>query len=115
MCVSLRRALAALFAFPALLAAQASPVVHRGSLGGSDSQLRSGEYYDRYTFEGRAGQHMVFDLRATGFDPYLIVIAPSEDQKENDDFEGSSSHSRLELTLEETGTYKVVVTSYKKD
>lgn len=115
MCVSLRRALAVMFAFPSLLAAQGSPVVHRGSLGGGDSQLRSGEYYDRYTFEGRAGQRMVFDLRATGFDPYLIVVAPSEDQKENDDFEGSSSHSRLELTLEETGTYKVVVTSYKKD
>lgn len=115
MCVSLRRALAALSVFPALLAAQGGPVVHRGSLGGSDAQLRSGEYYDRYTFEGRAGQRMVFDLRATGFDPYLMVIAPSEDQKENDDFEGSSSHSRLELTLEETGTYKVVVTSYKKD
>ena len=115
MCVSLRRALTAVLACPALLAAQGSPIVHRGSLGGSDSQLRSGEYYDRYTFEGRAGQRMVFDLRATGFDPYLIVIAPSEDQKENDDFEGSSSHSRLELPLEETGTYKVVVTSYKKD
>jgi hypothetical protein len=111
----LRRALAAMLALPALLGAQGSPVIHRGSLGGDDSRLRSGEYYDRYTFEGRAGQRMVFDLRATGFDPYLIVIAPSEDQKENDDFEGSSSHSRLELTLEETGTYRVVVTSYKKD
>jgi len=115
MCTSLRRALAALVAFPVVLSAQASPVVHRGSLASGDAKLRSGEFYDRYTFEGRAGQRMVFDLRATGFDPYLIVIAPSEEQKENDDFEGSSSHSRLELTLEETGTYKVVVTSYKKD
>lgn len=115
MCVSVRRAFAAIVAFPVLLAAQGSPVVHRGSLASGDAQLRSGEYRDLYTFEGRAGQRVVFDLRATGFDPYLIVMAPSEDQKENDDFEGSSSHSRLELTLEETGTYKVVVTSYKKD
>ena len=114
MCVSLRRALVAMFAFPALLAAQGSPVVHRGALANGDAQLRSGEYRDMYTFEGRAGQRVVFDLRATGFDPYLIVIAPSEDQKENDDFEGSSSHSRLELALEETGTYKIVVTSYKE-
>jgi hypothetical protein len=115
MCVSLQRALTALLALPALAAAQGSPTVHRGSLGSGDTQLRSGEFYDRYTFEGRAGQRMVFDLRATGFDPYLIVMAPSGEQEENDDFEGSSSRSRLELTLEETGTYKVVVTSYKKD
>lgn len=112
---SLRRALVALVVIPTALAAQGSPIVHRGSLSGGDTQLRSGEYFDRYTFEGRAGQSMVFDLRATGFDPYLIVRAPSGDQKENDDLEGSSSRSRLELTLEETGTYQVMVTSYKKD
>ena len=60
--VSLRWALVAALAWPATLAAQGSPVVHRGSLGSGDSQLRSGEFYDRYTFEGRAGQRMVFAL-----------------------------------------------------
>ena len=115
MTLGLRSALAAIVSIPAVLAAQGSPVIHRGTLGRGDSQLRSGEYFDRYTIEGRAGQRVVFDLRGTGFDPYLIVEAPSGEQKENDDFEGSSSRSRLDLALEESGTYQVLVTSYKKD
>ncbi len=110
-----RSVFAALVAVPILLAAQGSPVVHQGSLGSGDTQLRSGEYYDSYTFEGRAGQRVAFDLRSSAFDPYVMVIAPSGDKKENDDWEGSNRHARIELTLEETGTFRVVVTSYTKD
>jgi hypothetical protein len=115
MFVRLRRALAAVVAAPAVLAAQGSPVVHRGALGSGDAQLRSGEYYDSYSFEGRSGQRVAFDLRSSVFDPYVMVIAPSGDKKENDDWQGSNRHARIELTLEETGTYRVVVTSYAKD
>jgi len=99
----------------ALLAQGGTPIVHRGALASGDLQLQSGEYYDTYEFPGRAGQRVVFDLTAAAFDPYLMVIAPSGHKEENDDYEGSSTRSRLELALEETGTYRVVVTSYKKD
>ncbi|HEV8264395.1 MAG TPA: pre-peptidase C-terminal domain-containing protein [Gemmatimonadales bacterium] len=105
-------------AIPSVLAAQGggtAPIVHRGALASGDGQLQTGEFYDSYEFQGRAGQRVAFDLTSSAFDPYLMVIAPSGDKKENDDFNGSSSRSRLELALEETGTYRVVVTSYKKD
>ncbi len=41
-----------------------------------DTTLRSGEYSDEYSFEGRVGQRIEFDLIAAVFDPYLIVVAP---------------------------------------
>src|SRR5881409_1761590 len=105
-----------LTAVPATLLAQAgAPIVHRGALASGDQQLRSGEYYDTYEFQGRAGQRVVFDLTSTAFDPYLMVVAPSGHKEENDDYNGSNTRSRLELALEETGTYRVLVTSYKKD
>jgi hypothetical protein len=98
---------------PAAAAAQ-GPGAHRGSLQAGDQTLRSGEYMDTYTVEGRTGQRLAAELTSAAFDPYLMVIAPSGDKKDNDDFEGSSSRSRLELTLEETGTYRVIATSYRK-
>lgn len=104
----------AVLAVPVPLLSQVAPVVHRGALGAGDRALTSGEYYDSYTFEGRAGQRVVFDLQSTAFDPYLMVIAPSDDRQENDDWQGSSHHARVELALTETGTYRVIVTSYQK-
>ena len=100
---------------PGVLGAQGStPIVYRGTLASGDAQLQSGEYFDTYEFQGRAGQRAVFDLTSSAFDPYLMVIAPSGDKKENDDFNDSNSRSRLDLALEETGTYRIVVTSYQK-
>lgn len=106
-------AVMALVVLPQAIAAQA-PIVHRGTLAAGDVTLRSGEYVDEFTFEGRTGQRLVVDLTSNAFDPYLMVIAPSGDKKDNDDHEGSSSRSRLEFVLEETGTYRVLATSYKK-
>lgn len=99
---------------PGALGAQGTPTVYRGTLASGDAQLSSGEYYDTYEFQGRAGQRAVFDLTTSTFDPYIMVVAPSGEKKENDDFNDSKSHSRLELALEETGTYRVIVTSYEK-
>jgi hypothetical protein len=100
---------------PGVLDAQGgTPTVYRGALAAGDAQLSTGEYYDTYEFQGRAGQRAVFDLTSAAFDPYLMVVAPSGDKKENDDFNGSNSRSRLEIALEETGTYRVIVTSYQK-
>src|SRR6185503_5364844 len=97
---------------PLQLAAQAG--THRGALAAGDATISSGEYYDNYTIEGRAGQRLVVDLTSSAFDPYVMVIAPSGEKKVNDDWQGSKTRSRIELTLEENGTYRVVVTSYEK-
>jgi len=84
-----------------------------GRLAAGDETLGSGEYRDLFTFEGRAGEFAVLDLQSSEFDPYLMLLTPSGDQEENDDYEGDGSRSQLALTLEETGTFTVGVTSYE--
>ena len=83
-----------------------------GNLAAGDEQLQSGEYQDSYTFTANAGDQITVDLTSTQFDPYLILIPPVGDQMDNDDWEGSLSHSRIETTASSSGTYEVLVTSF---
>ena len=92
---------------------RSGPRIERGKLENGDTTLNSGEYVDHYTFAGTAGEQVVVDLRSTEFDPYLIVKTPGGEQFDNDDHEGSGERSQLVLTLEETGEFRVLVTSYK--
>src|SRR5258705_5045649 len=96
------------------LVAQGTPTVYRGTLASGDAQLSTGEYYDTYEFQGRAGQRAVFDLTSSAFDPYLMVVAPSGDKKANDDFNGSNSRSRLEPRPQATPPYRPNVHPYHK-
>jgi hypothetical protein len=85
-----------------------------GRLERGDETLTSGEYVDTYEFEGRPGQHVAIDLRSSAFDTYLILKDPAGEQTENDDADdGGVGHSSLEADLTETGTYRVLVTSYE--
>lgn len=85
-----------------------------GRLDRDDGTLDSGEYRDLYEFEGRQGQHVRIELRSDEFDTYLILQNPSGDTQDNDDFDGRSDMSVIELDLGESGTYHVAVTSFKK-
>jgi hypothetical protein len=89
------------------------PMFRSGTLSWSDDSLTSGEYADSYSFEGRQGEHVVIDLRSSEFDPYLILRMPGGDQEENDDHEGDASRSLISLTLPKSGSYDVLVTSYR--
>ncbi|MFO7547032.1 MAG: hypothetical protein R6W77_16185, partial [Trueperaceae bacterium] len=62
----------AAFMFATMLAGFAS--AGAGHLGPGDAQLSSGEYFDRVTFEGAAGDQVVIELSSSAFDPYLIVL-----------------------------------------
>src|SRR5690606_13094770 len=82
------------------------------SLGPGDSQLASGEYFDRITFQGNAGDAVLIEITSSAFDPYLIVL----DQADNvlfqeDDSQGFGLNVRVEYRLPATGSYTVVVTS----
>jgi hypothetical protein len=85
--------------------------VANGELSADDSTLKSGEYYDEYVFEGRAGQRVTFDLTSPAFDTYLMVVSPTGEKKDSDDWERSNRRSRIDLALGETGVYRVLVTS----
>jgi hypothetical protein len=91
------------------------PLTETGSLASGDRTLDSGEYYDTYSLSGTAGDFVVIDLRSSDFDPYLMLVSPSRENFENDDYEGDAGRSRVAMELPETGDYIVGVTSYKAD
>jgi hypothetical protein len=89
--------------------------IWHGRLQSGDETLTTGEFVDRYEFEGSAGQHVSVDLRSSAFDTYLIMKDPAGEQLENDDAEDGSGvgHSNIEADLTEAGVYAVLVTSYE--
>jgi len=86
-----------------------------GELASGDQTLESGEYQDTYFFDGSAGQSVSVELTSNAFDTYVALQTPDGDIIENDDFEGSTSRSVVELNLTQTGRYRVVATSYAAD
>jgi hypothetical protein len=84
-----------------------------GRLESGDSTLRTGEFVDRYTFQGRRGQTVTVDMTATDLDPYLIVIAPGGNQQENDDVSSSDRNARVSWPLPADGQYTIIATSYR--
>ncbi|MDI7268693.1 MAG: pre-peptidase C-terminal domain-containing protein [Myxococcota bacterium] len=84
-----------------------------GRLEHGDSRLGTGEFVDGYSFEGASGQAVRIDLQSSEFDSYLILRFPSGRQIENDDASPTGRNSLIETTLEEGGTYRVLVTSYR--
>lgn len=83
-----------------------------GTLSPGDEELEAGEYIDFYTFSGTQGERALIDLRSNEVDPYLILISPSDEPFENDDFEGDPHRSVIALDLEETGEYRIGVTTF---
>ncbi len=81
------------------------------ALGKEDELLSSGEYFERFRFEGRRGQPVTIDLSSDDFDTYLILRTPSGEQEDIDDT-GDSLNSRYERVLAEDGLYTVLATSY---
>ena len=84
-----------------------------GELKEGDSTLENGEYYDTYTLEVESGQWIEVDMTTSDFDPYLVVMAPSGHNEQNDDFEGSRERSYLRIQATESGTWQVYATSYE--
>lgn len=84
-----------------------------GRLADGDATLSSGELHDIYTVSLQRGQAVTADLSSSDFDPYLFVRGPGNFSEDNDDYQGSSSRSRIEFTAPEAGTYRIAVTSYK--
>jgi hypothetical protein len=83
-----------------------------GELDASDAKFEAGEYHDTYIFDGDAGQAVHLELASGDFDTYLGLVTPSGEEIANDDFEGDTDRSVIELTLPESGRYRVQATSY---
>ncbi|MBX3144129.1 MAG: carboxypeptidase regulatory-like domain-containing protein [Trueperaceae bacterium] len=83
-----------------------------GRLGPGDEVLNSGEYFDRVSFEGSAGDQIVIELTSSEFDPYLMIIDSSNNVvTQVDDSEGMGVGVRLTFTLPNTGQFTAIVTT----
>lgn len=83
-----------------------------GELSSDDVISDSGMYEDAYAFTGTAGDTLRISLRSSEFDTYLRLVTPAGEAIENDDFEGNVSESAVEISLPESGRYRIVVSSY---
>jgi hypothetical protein len=88
--------------------------VERGRLARGDDTLETGEFVDSYTFQGAPNQRVTIDLESSDFDGYLVLIPPKGEQLENDDAEDDADHSVIEADLDQSGTYRILVTSFEE-
>ncbi len=84
----------------------------RGRLQDGDAQLRSGEYVNTFTLNGRAGERVQIALISEQFDPFLMVTGPGDFSTFNDDDPAGGLDSRIVTTLPADGVYEITATSY---
>lgn len=94
-------------------APSAAQVNTSGRLQQGDGTLDSGEFFDNYTLQARAGQRLDIRLTSSEFDPYLIVRGPGDARFENDDEGEGSTNARIDEIAPATGAYRIVATSYQ--
>ncbi len=83
-----------------------------GTLASDDRRSRQGQYQDSFAFRGDSGETVVIDLTAAEFDTLLALQTPSGEVFENDDFQNGIEQSQLQLSLRESGRYRILVSSY---
>lgn len=85
----------------------------QGQLDAQDKTFDGGIPYDRYSFEGVAGQQVEISLSSTDFDAYVMLVNPvTQLFVDNDDANDNTSDARLSFTLPESGTYWIVASTY---
>ena len=99
----------AIFAIPA-----AAEVTRSGILGaGGTARLIDGRVYaDIFYVEIERGEPLHVELTSAEFDTYLVVVSPSGKATKSDDYEGSTTRSRIELTASESGRWHIIATSF---
>jgi len=82
-------------------------------LAATDQRLQSGEFADEYTFDWEQGTRIRVEATSNEIDTYLIVFYPAGGQADNDDRRPGDTNSELSFVTAQTGSYRVVVTSYR--
>ena len=83
-----------------------------GDLVDGDQIAENDGFQDSFFFTGNSGETIVVDLTASDFDTVLALQTPAGELFENDDYQGSTDQSQLQLTLQESGRYRILVSSY---
>ena len=85
-----------------------------GALEPGDAVLPSdNSLYDRFTFEGQAGQMVTVSMTSSEFDTYLVLVDPSgASLAQNDDVSQRDRNSRISIELPASGTYTILANGY---
>jgi len=103
--------------FAGPLSAQVERTVEIGrpvtdSLTARDPVRRSARApYQVWRFDGRRGQRLTIDMRASDFDAYLIVRDPDGATIGSDDDSGEDLDARLHVVVGRDGAYSVIATA----
>jgi hypothetical protein len=86
----------------------------RGSLGDGDAIQPRGNYYEVWTYSGRAGQRVTISAASDAFDTRVAwahMIGGEAITMVADDDGGEGSNSELTVEVEEDGQYAVIVSA----
>jgi hypothetical protein len=83
-----------------------------GRLESGDERREEGGYRDVWTFEGRAGQDVLIEMRSAEFDTYLELLDPQGGLVTENDDGGEGTDSFISVRLSASGRYRVVARSY---
>lgn len=81
------------------------------TLTSSDRLTGNGRYVRVYELDGQAGQTFTIRLESAAMDSFLVVAGPNNFSQHNDNAAQGTLDSVVELTLPQTGTYQVAVSS----
>ena len=83
-----------------------------GALTSDDPRGSRNRAQDSFVINGNAGESFTIDLRSQAFDPFLTVEMPDGSIIDNDDFQGSRTHSQVTATLPSSGRLRIRVSAY---
>ncbi|MEM1081866.1 MAG: PPC domain-containing protein, partial [Pseudomonadota bacterium] len=86
-----------------------------GELTMGDTRAYDGSIIDSHQFDGNAGDAVVIELTSDDFDTVLYVSNPDGSNLAEQDDSMDGTNSIVSLTLTETGTYTLFVTSFGND
>ncbi len=93
-------------------ATPAGPLLHEeGTLTAEDASDGRGRY-DRFFVDVNADDRILVTLTSNAFDPILEVTPPSSGALVNDDWQGDTTRSQIELISSAAGPMKIEVRSY---
>lgn len=82
-----------------------------GTITLSDFFLPQGSPVQAWSYDGREGESVTFDLVSDDFDSVLYLVGPGLEGMVGDDDGGGGCNSRITLTLPGTGRFTVVASS----